>query len=82
MSTDLRKFVDLAGGPANVARHCGVTSQAVSQWMSSGHIPVERVAGLEAASGGKVRAEDVRPDVHWMRANGRVTGYFVPLAAA
>ena len=81
MSTDVRKFVDLAGGPATVARACGIRVQAVSQWISSGSIPIDRIAVLEQISGGKVRAEDIRPDVHWMRAHGRVIGYFVPLAA-
>lgn len=56
------------GGPAAVARHCGVRSQAVSLWTIKGRIPADRVPALEALArelGVAVRAEDMRPDVHW-----------------
>lgn len=56
------------GGPAAVARRCGVRSQAVSLWAIKNRIPADRVPDLEAMAreiGVAVRAEDMRPDVRW-----------------
>ena len=63
-----REVIAALGGPAAVARHCGVRSQAVSLWAIKGRIPADRVPDLEALArrrGVAVRAEDMRPDVHW-----------------
>lgn len=65
---DVRKIIAALGGPAAVARHCGVRSQAVSLWAIKGRIPADRVPDLEALArerGAAVRAEDMRPDVSW-----------------
>lgn len=75
--------IDLAGGTAEVARLCGVSSQAVSQWRSKGAIPPDRCPAIESATGGAVRCEDLLPDVTWQRDDaGNVTGYVVPVAFA
>lgn len=65
---DVRHIITALGGPAAVARHCGVRSQAVSLWVIKGRIPADRVPDLEALArerGAAVRAEDMRPDVSW-----------------
>lgn len=64
----VRHIITALGGPAAVARHCGVRSQAVSLWVIKGRIPADRVPDLEALArerGAAVRAEDMRPDVSW-----------------
>ena len=64
----VKTIITALGGPAAVARHCGVRSQAVSLWAIKGRIPADRVPDLEALArelGVAVRAEDMRPDVSW-----------------
>lgn len=55
-----------AGGPAKVARQCGVSVQAVCFWRD-GHrtLPAEHCITLEKMSNGLVRCEDMRPEVDW-----------------
>lgn len=63
-----RDVIAALGGPAAVARHCGVRSQAVSLWVIKDRIPADRVPDLEALArsrGVAVRAEQMRPDVRW-----------------
>lgn len=65
---NVRTIISALGGPAAVARHCGVRSQAVSLWAIKGRIPADRVPDLEALArsrGVAVRAEDMRPDLNW-----------------
>lgn len=39
---EVKQALDLAGGPAALARACGVTPGAVSQWIKSGRLPEMR----------------------------------------
>lgn len=41
----LRTIIRRAGGTNHVARECGVTSGAVSQWLKQGHLPLSEVQG-------------------------------------
>lgn len=44
----------------------GVTPQVISHWTSGKRqVPAERCPQIEAATGGLVRCEDLRPDVQW-----------------
>ncbi len=52
-----------AGGQRQAAELIGVTVQAVSQWISTGRVPPERVLALEAACGGTVTRYQLRPDI-------------------
>lgn len=61
------KLIYLAGGPATVARVCGVRSQAVSQWISQDRVPLDRCELIERATKGLVTCEQLRPDVEWVR---------------
>lgn len=60
MNEALQKAIEAAGGPASLARHIGVTTQAVSQWK---HAPAKRVRAIESATGGLVSRYELRPDV-------------------
>jgi DNA-binding transcriptional regulator YdaS (Cro superfamily) len=62
--------VDLAaevvGSQAALASVLGVTRAAVSQWKDEGRkVPAEHCPVIERATGGRVRCEDLRPDVAW-----------------
>lgn len=49
-----------------LARKLGVTGGAISQWVNGlCAVPAERCPAIEAATGGLVRCEDLRPDVQW-----------------
>lgn len=54
------------GGPAEVARICGVKSPSVIEWRQRG-IPPERCPALERASDGRYPVERLRPDIRWHR---------------
>lgn len=64
-----------------VARACGITSQAVSQWKK---VPLDHCPAIETATDGRLTCEQMRPDVQWQRdpATGRVNGYSVSISAA
>lgn len=62
-----------------LGRVCGVSRQAAWQWMRGATpIGLPYCAAIEQATGGKLRAELLRPDVTWERSeDGRLLGYFV-----
>lgn len=64
----MREIIQSLGGPAEVGRHLGVRSQAVSLWGSTGRIPVERVPALLRLAkerGIELTAWDLRNDIDW-----------------
>lgn len=62
--TIIEKAVEVAGGVAALAGRVGVSSQAVSQWLSGVTRPsLENAKAVEAATEGAVRWRDIRPDI-------------------
>lgn len=57
----LQTAVDRIGGQAALAAVCGVTPQAVWQWLKKGRAPADQVLKIEAATGES--RHDLRPDV-------------------
>lgn len=57
--------IDEAGGPAEVARICKVTTPSVVQWRQRG-VPIERAVEIEQGTGGRVMRWDLRP-TDWHR---------------
>lgn len=49
------------GGQRRLAKACGVTPQAVNQWVKKGRIPSEHVLAAEGESG--ISRHVIRPDV-------------------
>lgn len=75
------RAVEIAGSKAKLARLIGVSAQAVSQWAPA-MLPPDACPDIEAATGGRVRCEALRPDIEWQRdQDGRVTGRVVPIVA-
>ena len=56
----LEKAILLAGGTSALSRFLGISSQAISQWNV---VPAIRVNAVVKATGGKVKAHQLRPDV-------------------
>ncbi|MEJ2800607.1 helix-turn-helix domain-containing protein [Comamonadaceae bacterium PP-2] len=64
--TSIHDAIQGAGGPAKVARALGVTVQAVCFWRDGlRSLPAEHCPTLERLNDGRVRCEELRPDVDW-----------------
>lgn len=75
--TPLQRAISKAGGLRAFAALHSVSYQAVQKWMRH-RVPEERVPAIEQKSGGVVRAEQLRPDLHWVRdVHGRIDGHLV-----
>lgn len=75
------RAVEIVGSKAELARRCGVTPQAISQWNPEA-VPLDACPAIETATDGRVRCDALRPDTEWQRdQEGRVTGYVVPVVA-
>jgi len=61
----LQFAVDQMGGQAALASALGVKQQHVWNWLSRGRVPAEHCPAIERATAGKVRCEELRPDVAW-----------------
>lgn len=78
----VEKAVEIIGTRAKLARACSQPPQAVTRWLRSGRVPARRALAIEAATGGKVTCQDLRPDVEWLiDDSGTVTGYHVRVDA-
>lgn len=56
------------GATSEIARAVRLPSQLVWQWKSGSRpVPVDRCHAIEAATGGVVSCEELRPDVVWRR---------------
>lgn len=76
----LRKAIEKLNGVGRLAHELGIRQSAVSNWLARGNVPADRAPAIEAATGGEIRCEDLRPDLTWERdAHGRVVAYRVPV---
>lgn len=64
-----------------LAARLEVEPMTISQWKKRG-VPEARCPDIEEATQGRVRCEELRPDVEWIRVRGKVTHYKVPVKAA
>lgn len=65
----LQIAIAVAGGQSALARGCGVVQQVVWNWLnrSAGRVPPEHCPAIERATAGRVTADELRPDVIWVR---------------
>ena len=62
----ITEAINGAGGPAKVSRACGVSVQAVCFWRDGLRtLPADQCITLEKLNHGRIRCEDLRPDVDW-----------------
>ena len=52
------------------ARQLGVTQGTVNFWVNYKPPTLERAIAIEKATGGKVRCEDLRPEIDWVYLRG------------
>lgn len=63
---DLKTYAETRGASAQLARALGVSAVTVSHWVSGlKDVPAERCLAIEAATNGRVRCEELRPDIQW-----------------
>ena len=64
---DLRTYIDQKRGlAADIARKLDISPVLVSQWAAmQRNVPAERCPSIERVTDGKVRCEELRPDVDW-----------------
>lgn len=60
VETPFERACRLVGSPAELARRCKVSPQAVAKWQR--RVPIERVPDIVRLTGGQVRAHELRPD--------------------
>lgn len=74
------RAVEAAGSQQAIAKACGVSKGLVSLWTNGNtQIHADHVPGIESATSGAVTCNQLRPDLFWIRDNGTVIGYIVPL---
>lgn len=62
-----RKAIQILGGPVRAAlvlKLKGGSHQTIQSWLKN-RVPAEHCPGIELATAGAVRCEDLRPDVPW-----------------
>ncbi|OOS04358.1 DNA-binding transcriptional regulator YdaS, prophage-encoded, Cro superfamily [Moraxella cuniculi DSM 21768] len=62
--TPLEQAFAIVGNRSALARAIGVTPWAVSKW-DINNPPKKRCLAIEKATGGKITAEQLRPDINW-----------------
>ena len=62
--TPLEKAILILGNNSQLAKKIGITPWAVSKW-NVNRPPKKRCLAIEAATGGQVTAEELRPDINW-----------------
>lgn len=62
----ISRAIEILGSQAALASALGVRQPTISEWLRGGRrVPAERCPAIERLTGGKVRCEDLRPDVAW-----------------
>lgn len=60
------RAAEIVGSQVALASLLGVSKAAVNQWKDAGRkVPAEKCPAIERATGGRVRCEELRPDVPW-----------------
>jgi DNA-binding transcriptional regulator YdaS (Cro superfamily) len=68
----ISRAIECLGSQDQLAKAVDLTQAAISQYVKGSKRPSAEVAiRIEAATQGKVRAEDVRPDVPWHVIRGK-----------
>ncbi|MCQ7961679.1 helix-turn-helix domain-containing protein [Salmonella enterica] len=59
----IQKAVAIAGRQQNLASLCGVKQPTVWRWLHGGGIDAKYVAAIVKATGGRIKARELRPDL-------------------
>ena len=58
----VKRAAELAGGINSLAEKLGVSRQLLYAWPK--RVPAERVLAMEAATNGKLKRTEIRPDIY------------------
>ena len=62
----LEQAAEVVGSQTKLAELLGVSKAAVAQWKLPGRrVPLTHCMAIEKATYGKVKCEDLRPDINW-----------------
>ena len=61
----LERAVNICGSQGALAAKLNVRQSHVAMWKKRGNVPAEYCPGIERATDGAVRCEELRPDVAW-----------------
>lgn len=61
----LQIAIKCLGSESGLARAIKCSPQVVNNWVARGAVSIKFCPAIEAATNGKVRCEDLRPDVQW-----------------
>jgi DNA-binding XRE family transcriptional regulator len=76
---NIAEYLDQSGlTQVAFAQLIGVTQSTVAFWLHTKPPTIERCIQIEKATGGKVRCEDLRPDVDWAYLRGTASGEGCP----
>jgi DNA-binding transcriptional regulator YdaS (Cro superfamily) len=67
----IQRAIDIAGGLSGLARAIGVAPATIGNWRMRGCVPDAWCATIETATSGAVTCEELRPDLPWVRVEGR-----------
>lgn len=59
----IQKAIDEAGSQQKLADLCGVSQPTVWRWLHGGGIEASYAIKIANATGGKIKATDIRPDL-------------------
>lgn len=61
----LTKAIETIGGQTELAKQLGTSVQAVNNWTRRGSVPPEYAPVIEVLTDGKVKADELCPQVPW-----------------
>lgn len=61
----LNRAIGIFGTQSALASEIDVIPQTLNNWIARGRVPADYCPDIERATGGKVRCEELRPDVNW-----------------
>ncbi len=63
MNLVIKKALSIVGSQRKLADECGVSQPAVHKWLKGGMVSPEKVTAIVNATGGRVQAHEIRPDL-------------------
>lgn len=63
MNKVIQRALKIVGSQKRLAEVCGVSQPAVHKWLNGGFVSPEKVTAIVNATGGKIKAHEIRPDL-------------------
>ncbi|HIC6752420.1 TPA: transcriptional regulator [Salmonella enterica subsp. enterica] len=63
MNKVIQRALEIVGSQKRLADICGVSQPAVHKWLNGGSVSPEKVTAIVKATGGEIKAHEIRPDL-------------------